>query len=182
MMKSKGVIRKILSILSWIITAVLLLITLLNLYVIIAKNVFHVKMPAVFGYSSAVVVTGSMEGGRKDSISVGDMVIIHREKDYQVGDIVTYDDGLSAPVTHRVIKKDGDSFVTQGDANNTSDPAIDRNQIVGKVVLIIPKIGNLLQKLQSPLGMLILLLIGFLLIEWQTIAEFAVSKITKKQA
>ncbi len=77
------------------------------------------------------VRTGSME----DDIHAGDYVLIVRKGNYEIGDVVTFrkDNYL---VTHRIIKKNGDSFVTKGDANNDEDGPILFNQIVGKVVFI----------------------------------------------
>jgi len=76
-----------------------------------------------------VVKTGSME----EKIHVGDYILIYRKKDYKVGDVVTYtsNDGF---ITHRIIKKNGNSIITKGDANNTEDSEIDESTIVGKVI------------------------------------------------
>ncbi len=76
------------------------------------------------------VKTGSME----EDIHIGDYILIMNKKDYEIGDIITFkrDDYL---VTHRVIKKTNNSFVTKGDANNEEDGPITLNQIVGKVII-----------------------------------------------
>ncbi len=158
---SKG-LRTVLNVLSWLLTAVVVLVLCMNLYMIAASRLFGVRMPTVCGYSSAIVLSGSME----DAIHVDDMVINHRQKTYEVLDIVTYlpkDSGTA--VTHRIVSVSGDQIITQGDANNAADPAITADQIVGKVVKIIPGVGKAVQKLQSPLGMLLLLLVGLLLIK-----------------
>jgi len=77
------------------------------------------------------VKTGSME----DNIHAGDYVLIVKQKNYEIGDVVTFKkDGYL--VTHRIIKKNNDLFVTKGDANNDEDGPIIQDQIVGKVVLI----------------------------------------------
>ena len=74
------------------------------------------------------VETGSME----DGIHVGDYILIYRKDNYKIGDIVTFTrDGYY--VTHRIIKKNNNKFVTKGDANNTEDDAISSKDIVGKV-------------------------------------------------
>lgn len=77
------------------------------------------------------VKTGSME----NKIHVGDYILVVKNNDYKVGDIITYkyDKGF---VTHRIIKKDGNKITTKGDANNTEDVAIDTSVIVGKVVFV----------------------------------------------
>ncbi len=75
------------------------------------------------------VKTGSME----DGIHAGDYILIYRKKQYQVGDIVTFQkEGYH--VTHRIIKKNGNKVITKGDANNTPDEEIKVSSIVGKVI------------------------------------------------
>ena len=76
-----------------------------------------------------IVETGSME----DKIHTGDYVLVHRAKDYSVGDIITYRVN-NYFVTHRIVEIDGDKITTKGDANNTIDDEINRNQIEGKVI------------------------------------------------
>ena len=77
------------------------------------------------------VKTGSME----DNIHVNDYIMIYKKNDYEIGDIVTFkkDNYL---ITHRIIKKENNKFITKGDANNTIDDAINLEQIVGKVIII----------------------------------------------
>ena len=53
-------------------------------------------------------------------MSIGDLVIVHREKEYRVGDIVVFDSG-GLSVTHRILEKAQEGFVTKGDANNVPD-------------------------------------------------------------
>lgn len=76
------------------------------------------------------VKTGSME----DKIHVGDYILIYRKSSYNVGDVVTFttDGGY---VTHRIIKKEGRTITTKGDANNTVDDVIKESIIVGKVIM-----------------------------------------------
>ena len=76
------------------------------------------------------IKTGSME----DNIHVGDYILILHKEKYKVGDVVTYrkDNYL---ITHRIIKIDNDDIVTKGDANNIEDEKINKDEIVGKVIL-----------------------------------------------
>ncbi len=75
------------------------------------------------------VETGSME----DGIHVGDYILVSKEGEYRVGDIVTFKK-YGNFVTHRIVEKNGDRVVTKGDANNIEDDEISVNDIVGKVV------------------------------------------------
>ena len=76
------------------------------------------------------VKTGSME----DNIHVGDYILIVKKSEYKVGDIVTYTINDEF-ITHRIIRKNGDSIVTKGDANNIEDKTIDQKCIVGKAIM-----------------------------------------------
>ena len=71
----------------------------------------------------------------------------------QVGDVITYvfnEDGVL--VTHRVteIDRSSETFTTKGDANETADasPVLWGN-VVGKVVIGVPRLGSLLRVLTS---------------------------------
>ncbi len=135
-------------------------LAVLSVYTIIAKSIFKVKTVTVFGFSSAVIVTGSME----DTISVYDIIINQKKQSYEKGDIISYQ-GNTAMVTHRIIeiKEDG-KIITKGDANNSPDTPITEDLIIGKVVLVLPKIGKVLVFLKTPLGYTIILFIFFILL------------------
>lgn len=145
--KARIVLWRILQALILIIAGVVLLA---NLYRLVAREIFKVKAPTVFGYSSAVVLTGSMSG----TIEPDDFIITHEQSDYRVGDIVMYQTG-STPVTHRIISETKKGYRTKGDANNTDDGTdIPKEGVVGKVVLVIPKIGAAIRFVRTPIGML----------------------------
>ncbi len=133
--------------------AALFLITVLlvgNIYLLAAKNIFGQREPTFFGFSSAVVLTGSMSG----SIEPNDIVLTRKQDRYTVGDIITFvSEGSS--VTHRIVAVDEKGYHTKGDANNTADALpIDQTAVIGKVILVIPKIGALIQFVRTPLGIL----------------------------
>ena len=77
------------------------------------------------------VMTGSME----DNIHAGDYILILKQDDYKIGDVVTFGEN-GYYITHRIIKKEGNSITTKGDANNTEDETIEKHRIVGKVIFI----------------------------------------------
>ena len=155
-------------------TVVLAVLLACNLYLIAARAITGDPQPTVFGYSSAVVVSGSMSG----AIEVNDMVICHREESYAPGDVITFKSGSSV-VTHRIVKETQDGFVTKGDANNTTDlePVLPE-QVIGRVVLVVPKVGQLIAALRTPLGMICLVLIGYILIAFPTLAASVRAKKT----
>ncbi len=76
------------------------------------------------------VETGSMENG----IHAGDYIMVLKNTNYSIGDVVTYEKNNSL-ITHRIIKKDGDKIITKGDANNVEDEEISKSDIIGKVIL-----------------------------------------------
>lgn len=67
-----------------------------------------------------------------------DLIIIKEEKEYEVGDIITFKTLDGIYVTHRIIEKDENGFITKGDNNNTKDDEkVTKEQICGKVVFIL---------------------------------------------
>ena len=150
-------IKFIWKILCTLLTAVLLLVLVFNVYTFIARAATHEPYPLVFGYGTAVVLSGSME----DVISVNDLVIYKQQSEYAVGDIISYNTGSSL-VTHRIVELTETGYITQGDANNTPDSPILAEQVVGEVLVIVPGVGAGIEFAQSPMGMMIL--IGVLLL------------------
>ena len=152
---------KPLRILSALITAALALLLAANVYVIAARAVTGEPQPTVFGFSAAVVVTGSMS----PAIEPGDLVVCRSSADYTVGDVITFRSGTSL-VTHRIVGSAENGYTTKGDANNVADAdPVPNGAIVGRVVFTVPKLGIFIEKLRTPLGMTVLVLIGFALIE-----------------
>lgn len=141
-------IRKILDI---AITVVLAVVIICNTYIVVAKTTGRLQ-PAVFGYSTAVVVSGSMA----DAINVNDLVVVKEQSEYAVGDVISFENGSSV-VTHRIVREENGEFITKGDANNTEDEgSVKAESIVGKVVLTVPQIGAVIGFFQTQLGMAIM--------------------------
>ena len=67
------------------------------------------------------------------TINIKEMIIIKEQKNYNIGDIVTYIDSKNNLVTHRIISKTGNKIITRGDNNTVSDIPIKKTQIEGKV-------------------------------------------------
>jgi len=77
---------------------------------------------------------------------VGDMPIVQGTDEYKVGDIIVYSvAGQSFPTIHRIIKINEDgTYQTKGDNNSNQLPyefSVSKEQIHGKVIFIIPKLG-----------------------------------------
>ncbi len=138
----------------------MLIIFLSNFYVMIMSVNNPGTHPDVFGYSTAVVISGSMQ----PEINIDDLVVIKEQKEYYVGDVIAFTTGKSF-VTHRIIEETPSGFVTKGDANNTEDQfLVKEKDISGKVIYTVPKVGSITTFLKSPLGMMLLILFGFIII------------------
>ena len=67
-------------------------------------------------------------------------------EDIRIGDVIIFNTPFKTiPIVHRVVaitNVDGQfSFTTKGDANSSPDQPITPEQIVGRVVFAIPKLG-----------------------------------------
>lgn len=126
-----------------------------------AKGLLKDKIPMPFGYGMSVVLSGSMES----RLSVDDLVIIKATDNYEVNDIVLFQDGNSL-VIHRIIEIDGDTVTTKGDANNVADEPINKSQIKGVLVYDIAGLGAMVNILKQPVSVFIILAAAFLLTEF----------------
>ena len=133
---------------------------LASLVIAVLLNLCFFIRPELFGWSRAVILSGSME----PSMSIGDLVIVHREKEYRVGDIVVFDSG-GLSVTHRILEKAQEGFVTKGDANNVPDKELlSGNHIIGRVAVVIPMVGKAVLFLKNPAGMMLIMMLAIWLI------------------
>lgn len=129
----------------------LVIIVLLGLYIITSNfNVFS-------GYKSFLVQSGSME----PAIMTGDIIIIHPQDSYIKNDTITFHGSEGRIVTHRIYvvtqKNSMTFFSTKGDANRSEDAdLITQDQIIGKVSLVIPKLGYLVAFSKSVPGLILL--------------------------
>lgn len=92
-----------------------------------------------FGIEAFVVKSNSMS----PIFNRNDIIIIKEQKEYKVGDIITYESNNGEIVTHRIIEKDENVFYTKGDNNNTKDEdPICISDIKGKVIFILYSINK----------------------------------------
>ena len=96
-------------------------------------NYSNKKPMQPFGITILNVVSDSM----KPTIEKGDKIVVKKQDSYEVGDIITYISNDENLITHRVMKKYGNVFITKGDNNNTEDEErVEQDQIIGKVICI----------------------------------------------
>lgn len=135
-------------------------------------------------FNAYVVLSGSM----LPEIKVKDIVVTKKisGEELEVGDIITFIapdtryGGIS--ITHRIQDKYYDeslgsyTYRTKGDANNVADASLVPNaNVLGKVILKIPKLGYLQDLLASKGGLIIVVLIPCL-----TILSYDIMKVLKK--
>lgn len=155
--------------LSIAVTVLLAVLLVSNIYTILMRTFTDEKNPKFFGFSSAVIISGSMSG----TIEVNDLVICHEKNDYNVGDIITYVSESGSLITHRIVSESDAGFITQGDANNTPDRTpVCEGDIVGKVVCTVPGIGSLIEFMRTPLGLMCIVFMGLLILAFPSIAEY----------
>ncbi len=152
-------------------TVLTVLITLC-IYILITTGILKEDYANIFGYTYFQVKTGSMS----KTIEKKDLVIIKLTDKYKVNDIITFQDGNSF-ITHRLISINDNNLITRGDVNNTEDEPIKKDQVIGKVVLIIST--SFIIKI---MGILIILFIILTLINFETIfKKFIIRDSTKKR-
>lgn len=121
-----------------------------------------------------VVVSGSM----RPTININDLIIIQGvdPTTLEVGDIIVFKNpnypdqtcGSGHCIVHRIIEvesKDPPLFRTKGDANYAPDPFLVKGEnIVGKVILIIPQVGIITRIFKPPYNYLTIIIIFTLFI------------------
>lgn len=154
-------LKSIVKIAQILITVLLAVLLVCNLYLAVMSRAFGVENPALFGYSTAVVVSGSME----PALSVDDLIVNHAQDAYEAGDIITFKSGSSL-TTHRIAAVTPEGYITRGDANNAADSdPVSQEAVIGRVIWKIPYVGSVLAFFKTPFGMTTLVFIGFLILE-----------------
>ena len=109
-----------------------------------------------------IVQSGSMA----PKIKVGSIVMIKPEKEYKIGDIVTFGPRtrLKEPITHRIydikVVEGKPQYITKGDANNAPDQkTISKKDILGKVLIDIPYLGYVVDFTKKPIGFALIIIV-----------------------
>lgn len=131
-----------------------------------------------FGYRFYNVLTNSMvpqEDSLPGGFRSGDITIVKMATydQIEVNDIVTFTVGEGSYLTHRVKEKmtelngeEGKFMITQGDANKSQDPPVDGDRVVGKVVFVIPYLGDILKFLRDHFVVCLIFLISMFGFVW----------------
>jgi signal peptidase I len=121
--------------------------------------------PAVLGYKTYVVLSGSME----PSIKTGAVIFAQpvAPASLKVGDVIVYNrTDVDERVTHRIVDVNDaaggrPTFVTKGDANGAPDAWTVQysGNTAGKVLFSVPYVGYVNHALETPQGRMIFLIV-----------------------
>ena len=119
---------------------------LLFIVVIYVLNLFYFRFikkeqrPRIFNYYVFNIITGSME----NKLHINDYILVKKTNKVKVNDIITFEKDGSY-ITHRIIKIDKNQIITKGDANNTADDPITKDQVIGKYVCKLNILGFIIK-------------------------------------
>ena len=156
--EKKQFLEKVINIILNILIFIFAIFLLISIYNNIQVKILGNDYSSFFGYSMFEVQTGSMS----KAIEAGDMIVVKKEDDIEINDIITFKQGNDF-VTHRVVEIYNDTLVTRGDANNTKDDPITKSQVVGKVVKILPGFGIIRKILFNPFVLIALIVTLYLI-------------------
>ncbi|MGX7417188.1 signal peptidase I [Carnobacterium gallinarum] len=136
-----------------------------------------------FGYRIYNVLTNSMkktQENQKGNFVAGDMIVVKvtPASGIKVNDIITFVPGKNADayLTHRVVEKkevakqgttDGEKviqLITRGDANNSNDPPITGDLVIGKVQFALPFMGSLMSYIRENVVPVLIFVVAFFLL------------------
>jgi signal peptidase len=160
-MDATKVFNLIKKVVCWILYGVFGIVFFVTSWLFVDKFIRKSPVPSFLGYSMLIIQTGSMSG----TMEIGDMIIIKDTGDYKIGEIITFmPDGAVVPTTHRIINYTATGeFVTKGDANNVKDTDnTTTDQILGEVVMHLPKLGQFASWVQVEGWMYIIATIGII--------------------
>lgn len=162
-MKKSRLIKRILTIIIYIL---LIPIILWNLIIMVQTIKNPNETPSVYGIKTFCIISGSME----PDIQINDVVLIKEvpQNEINKGDIITFD-VKGEKITHRITNIEADEngeliYTTKGDANNIEDETkVTFEDIEGKYIGKIPKVGKIIMALKSKTTVFIILAILILL-------------------
>ncbi len=137
------------------------------LVVVLMTMVVLALLAPHFGWRADTVLSGSME----PALPVGCVQVtkpVHPE-DIKVGDIITFRSPTDGKLmSHRVTAVEVDEsyqFRTKGDANEDVDPIlVPSENVVGRVCFKVALVGYVVEYLKTPIGFILLGLVGIALI------------------
>lgn len=147
-------------------SVVSLIITFLGIY-LVASLFSKTSYTQVAGYSFFEVQSYSMY----PELDKGDLVVVKEldDDEYRVGMTITYLlPGDDIPTTHKIVKIEDNVITTRGinaDTNDSNDDSFDVTYTIGKVVGVWENYHHVRKFITNPVGIVIVVLVGILLIE-----------------
>ena len=171
---------KILKLFKYVYISVMSVIILVLVSFLLASLFSKKGYTEIFGYSFFEVQSYSMY----PELDKGDLIVVKKRKssEYKKDMVVTYwlpTDTI--PTTHKIVSIENDTVITKGinpNTNNGNDLPFDIEYIIGEVVVVWSGYSNVKQFITNPVGIIIIILSGFLLIEGFNYIE---DKYTKKE-
>lgn len=138
---SKSLVVKIINSFIYIFGGLLLCIYLIIFVIEVAQSLGK----PILGYQFYQLVSGSMYPEQcaesnyaaknpTSCLHIGDKILVQSTDNYEVGDVITYIEVDGHYVTHRIVSINDGIIVTKGDANQSEDPPIHLDNIMGKMV------------------------------------------------
>ena len=141
-------------------------------------SIIRVLFYVVFGFVATLLIGSNLtlvknvrllsvqSGSMAPTLKTGDLILSlsNNETDYSPQDIIVFKSQSGNLVTHRVVTKQetesGTAYTTKGDANNTNDADLVKDEdILGQVKLAIPLLGRFVNFAKSGLGFVLLVVI-----------------------
>ena len=146
----------------------LIIIAIINI-IFLYNTSKGVESPSIFGIYFFNIVSGSMS----PTLEINDVILVKKTnvEKLKIDDIITFTvDGKI--ISHRIVKvldrTNEKAFLTKGDNNEIVDEGyVNKEQIYGKVIFHIPKIGEIVKYIQNKNGfinIISLVIISFILI------------------
>ena len=158
--KSSKHLYKFGKILSTVICIIILFFIVFNVTLIIESYINPNELPSFLGIKSFVIVSESME----PTIMTNDVIFIVNtsKENLEVGDIISFRTGDYIN-THRIIRieeQNGEEvYITKGDNNSNEDRTpVMFQDIEGKYLFRLPKLGKITEMLKSRVTLVILLI------------------------
>ena len=147
-------------ILSTIICIIILFFIVFNITLIVESYINPDELPSFLGIKSFVIVSESME----PTIMTNDVIFIvdTSKENLEVGDIISFRKGDYIN-THRIVRieeRNGEEvYITKGDNNSNEDRTpVKFQDIEGKYLFQLPKIGKITEMLKSRITLVVLLI------------------------
>lgn len=145
----KNIINKILN----FITTIIIILLFISVVASFQTTFLHKKYNNFFGYSLFEIKTASMSG----QMEIGDWILVKVTKDVKLNDIITFENENTF-ITHRIVETYKDTYITKGDANTAKDTPVAKEQVVGKLVTVLPKFGIIKKTLFNTKVLIVLIL------------------------